>query len=313
MSACLDRCSAAGLALGLAILAAGLSATAFVPVADRIAKAMAVANSASGRAHALQLDITLRVADREPIGTGKLLTHPHGLARLELRDAAGRVERHIRVVAEHAASRSGREIEAPRAFLPPLSFLQVDSSDTLLQAFSDYGLDAGAAALAPCGQSICYVLGDPARVPPAPPAEDDDDPESDAELGGITFSDPDPLARSERVPSGRESAAPVAASVWVDSHSFEIIRIESSRGVRFDLGPLVDFEGIRFPGSITIHEPEREPVRFDVLGVVAVNAPAAAFSRRWLLAPPDSEAPSEDQSERAEDRFDRPPTSPAAR
>ena len=158
MSACLDRCSTAGLALGFAILVAGLSATAFVPVAHRIAEAMAVANSASGRAHALQLDITLRVADREPIGTGKLLTHPHGLARLELRDAAGRVERHIRVVAEHAASRRGREVEVPRAFLPPLSFLQVDSSDTLLQALSDYGLDAGAAALTQREREVLKLL-----------------------------------------------------------------------------------------------------------------------------------------------------------
>ena len=118
------------------VLALALPVAAFVPKADRIAKATANANRAAARSQALQLDITLRVADREPIGSGKLVTHPTGLARLELRDAADRTERHLLLGTEHSASRNGRTLDRPRAFLPPLFFLQVDSPATLEQALS---------------------------------------------------------------------------------------------------------------------------------------------------------------------------------
>jgi hypothetical protein len=288
------------------LLGAALVAQGVVPKANRIARATAKANRAAARNQALQLDLTLRVADREPIGSGSLVTHPTGLARLELRDAADRTERHLLLGTEHAASRNGNELEAPREFLPPLFLLQVDSPATLEQALADYGLDLGAAALAPCGKSICYVLGDPSRVAPPPPtpeerawmeaarqAGDPLEPEADAEEpaapGGFfseTFSD--------------EASSP---SVWVDSKSFEIVRIESRSGVIVEFAPAVDFSGIRFPDSITIHEPERDSVRFDILGVTAVNAAAAGFTRAWLLAPTTN-------PERSGDNDDRVPAAP---
>jgi hypothetical protein len=272
LAACAAICAAQGLLLG------ALPAAAVVPAADRIAKATATANSASSRDQALQLDLTLRVADREPIGTGQLVTHPSGLARLELRDAAGRIERHLRVVTEHSASRNGEELETPRDFLPPLSFLQVDSADTLQQALTDYGLDASAAALAPCGKSICFVIGDPRRVPPPPPEPEEtgaDNRKKDATAPALPAFDFD-----------AGSPDRVHPSLWVDSRSFEIVRMEGVGGARVDFGQAVDFDGVRFPGSITIHEPEREPVRFDILGITVVNAPAASFRRNWLLTPP---------------------------
>lgn len=262
-----------GIGLCLAIAAAP-AAGAFIPEARRIARATTRANVADSRTQALQLDLTLRVADREPIGTGTLISHPHGLARLELRDAAGRVERHLRVVRDHTASRGGREIERPRAFLPPLSFLQVDSADTLEQAFADFGLDVDAAALAPCDESICYVLGDPSRVGPPgePPRPDPSQPLHSDELRAEMDLTPRP-------------------TVWIDARSFEIVRMVSAGGMVVRFGPLVDFGGVRFPGSITIEEPGREIVRFDILGVTAVNAPAAGFSRSWLLTPPEDPPP----------------------
>ena len=57
---------------------------AFIPQAARVEQAAAERNETSGRAQALQLELTLRVAERDPIGTGVLVTHPTGLARLEL-------------------------------------------------------------------------------------------------------------------------------------------------------------------------------------------------------------------------------------
>lgn len=276
----MSRALASLVVLVVLVVIAGGPVRAFVPQAERIARATAKTNDASSRDQALQLDLTLRVAGREPIGTGKLITHPTGLARLELRDASGRVERHLRVVSQHTASRNGDEIQEPRAFLPPLSFLQVDSPATLRQALSDYGLDIEAAALAPCGDSLCYVLGDPARVPPPPPPTPEGRAESEV--------NPEALSEDEEATPEFELETGPVPSVWVDQLTFEIVRIESRSGVVVDFGPVVDFDGVRFPDSITVREPGREPVRFDILAVTPVNAPAAGFSRAWLLAPPPS-------------------------
>ena len=78
---------------------------------------------------------------------------------------------------------------------------------------------------------------------------------------------------------------PPAPTIWVDVKTFEIVRIESRTGVAVDFGPTIAFGEVRFPDSITIREPERAPVRFDIQGVVPVNAPAAEFTHSWLLAP----------------------------
>jgi hypothetical protein len=263
-------------------------ASAVVPEAERIARATAKANKAAARSQALQLELTLRVAERDPIGAGKLVTHPTGLARLELRDAADRVERHLLVGTEHDASRDGEELERPRAFLPPLFLLQVDSPATFEQALSDFGLDVEAAALAPCGKRVCYVLGDPARVAPPPPPT----PEELAEMEAVEargesvrgqiielepdIEEPDPDAPARPVPS-----------LWVDTRTFEIVRIESRGGIVVEFGPTVEFGDVRFPDFFTIQEPEREPIRFDILGVTPVNAPAAGFQRAWLMTPPE--------------------------
>jgi hypothetical protein len=66
--------------------------------------------------------------------------------------------------------------------------------------------------------------------------------------------------------------------------------MESRDGVRVILGPYASFERLTVPQWWSIEEPGKRPVRFDVEGVIEVNAPAAAFSRSWLMAPV-SEAP----------------------
>ena len=56
-------------------------------------------------------------------------------------------------------------------------------------------------------------------------------------------------------------------------------------GVRIVLGPYVSFERLIVPQWWSIEEPGKRPVRFEVEGVTEVNAPAAAFSKTWLMAP----------------------------
>lgn len=279
----------------LGVLALALPVAAFVPKADRIANATTLTNDAAARGQALQLDLTLRVADREPIGSGKLLTHPSGLARLELRDANGDTERHLLLGNEHSASRNGRRLDQPRAFLPPLFFLQVDSLDTFEQALSGFGLDLEAASLAPCGEALCYVLGDASRV--APPLVvateiEDDEPGDVGELEEAASVELEPVAVPEEEtgdPVPDQAEMPPAGpepTIWVDSKTFEIVRIESRGGVTVDFGSATTFGEIRFPESITIHEPGSEAVRFDVLGVLPVSVPAAEFSHVWLFTTP---------------------------
>lgn len=273
---------------GLAVLLAVSPVQAFVPQAERIANATARANDAAARTQALQLDLTLRVAEREPIGTGKLVTHPTGLARLELRDARGRIERHLLLGTEHTASSNGDELDRPRAFLPPLFFLQVDSLATLQQALADYGLDVEAAALAPCGKRICYVLGDPSRVAPPPPPTQEE--RAKLRAAAEEAGEPWPPEPEEEILETQGAAPDVPAgpvpAIWVDAQSFEIRRIDSRNGVTVNFGPVVAFGDVRFPDSITIREPDYDAVRFDILGVTPVNASAAVFRKAWLLAPP---------------------------
>ncbi len=281
------RPAAAALLFAAAIGAClcALPALSFIPKAERVANATAKANAAGSRAQALQLDLTLRVADRDPIGTGTLVTHPNGLARLELRDAADRVERHLLIGAEHTASRGGDELRKPRAFLPPLFLLQADSPETLRQALSDYGLDVEAISLAPCGPRVCYLLGDPLQVAPPPPTE-----EELAELAELLEAGEVPEPPPPRpTRSDRDDSEPSPPAVWIDTLSFEIVRMQSQTGVDVELGPFVAFDSVRFPESIMIREPGREPVHLDIRKVTPVNAPAADFGRAWLLAPPDSD------------------------
>ena len=284
-------------ALLVGVLAVSLLAThasAVIPNAGRVAAAAVKKNKAAGRTQALRLEVVMRDAEGEPIGRGSLVTHPSGLARLELRGAYGLIERHILQGAEHLAARNGERLESPQAFLPPLFLLQTDSLLALQAGLGGLGADAGSIGLSGCGDSDCYVIGDPRRVAPefkAPipqlPTEEEL-PVIKELLDGepfiaATIEVADPLLELE-------TGDPLLlegpfASLWVDIVTYETKRIDLRSGVVVWLGPSRAFERVQMPAWFRLDEPGRSEILFDVLEVAPVNAPAAAFSKTWLYAP----------------------------
>lgn len=237
------------LAAVLAALAgAAAPAGAVIPSAVKLAEAVADANRDAGRSGPVLLDITLTIADGPVAATGVLATHPTGLARLELNSPRGFVERHLLQGNDHTASRDSRPIEQPRHFLPPVFLLQATSGATLSAALRSFGIDADEVVLGRVGDFDCYVFG--GRLPPA-----------------------------------LEQSGKVLPSMWVDTESYEVVRIEGADGVRYRFGPTQDFDGIRVPRWIAIEAPGEPAARLDILGAAPANAPAAAFDSEWLSAP----------------------------
>ncbi|MDP6977268.1 MAG: hypothetical protein QF570_01550, partial [Myxococcota bacterium] len=137
---------------------------AYVPRTNRVIDAVADANRSGRRVRALRYQLNLRIGDGAPVAVGELVSHPTGLARLELRAAGGLVERHILLGNQHSASRNARLLVRPRAFLPPLFVLQSNSGAVLEAALGTLQVDRKLLGLAPCGDHDCYVIGDPARA-----------------------------------------------------------------------------------------------------------------------------------------------------
>lgn len=276
------------LGLGAALLVAATSAYAVIPKAGRVAAAAAKQNKAAGRTQALRLEVVMRDAEGEPIGRGRLVTHPSGLARLELRGAHDLVERHILQGAQHLAVRNGERLDFPNAFLPPLFLLQTDSLLALQTGLGRIGADVASIGLAPCGEGDCYVIGDPRRVPPEyevpiPQLPTEEElPAIEELLDGASF-----------VAGKIEAADPLLvegpfASLWIERVTYETKRIDLRSGVVIWLGPLKAFGRVQAPAWFRIDEPGRSEVRFDVLEVAPVDAPAAAFSKSWLHAPAET-------------------------
>lgn len=268
----------------VALLAA--SASAFIPPSNRIVREIAKVNRASARTQPLRLTVELYVGEGataedsqrgEPRGSGQLVIHPQGLARLELRGGPDLVERHLLIGRDHSASRNGRMLDRPRAFLPPLFLLQTDSSVALDAAMRSLGGDPQAVGLAHCGDYDCFVVGDPARAPA--PLEIRTNAKAllgekeplPADLPQVDAG-PLPLAR-RRTPTG---------TLWIDTVSFEIRGMDTLEGTRVRLGPARLYGKVRMPSWISIEEQGLSPVRFEVTDATPVNAPAAAFQRSWL-------------------------------
>lgn len=246
---------ALALALGLAAALAVGPARAYIPDPERIVQAVTETNRASGRTRALKLEVVVRIAEGDPVATGEIVTHPNGLARLELRGAGGLVERQLLAGSERRAARGGVPVDEPRAFLPPLFLLQADDGLALEAALSTFGVDTEAVGLAPCGDRDCYVVGGRVIAGGAP---------ADAE----------------------DPRAPALPSLWVDVETHEEVAIVEQDGVRVRLGPPAGFSGgVRMPAWMLVDEPGRPPARLEVRSVTPVNAPAAAFDDDWLLAP----------------------------
>ncbi len=274
-----------GLALVLVFVAglflAAAATHAYVPRANRVIDAVADANKAGHRTRALRYQLSLRIGDGPPVAAGELVSHPTGLARLELRAAGGLVERHILLGDQHSASRNARLLVRPRAFLPPLFVLQSNSGAVLEAALGTLGVDRQLLGLAPCGEHDCYVIGDPVRairkplmVPPKQVMVDEEDESTGFEPSSI-----------DEVEEATEEPEPHPPSLWVDTDGHNIRRLETDAGVVITLGPYVKFEHLMVPRFWSIEEPGKREVRFEVEGVVEVNAPAAAFSKTWLMAP----------------------------
>ena len=238
-----------GLSAALVALLVAAPALAVIPSVKKIADATASTNRSSGRAAPLLLDVSLSIGDSPPLASGVLATHPTGLARLELRSNQGFVERHLLQGSEYTASRDGEMLRSPRPFLPPVFLLQSSSGAALRAALASFGVSAVEVALGLADGHDCYVLG--GRLP--------------------------------RAPGGEERRLP---SVWVDTDSFEVVRIDHRDGVRYRFGPPVSFDKIKVPAWISIEVPDQEPVRLDVVRAAKADAAAAAFGTDWLVASP---------------------------
>ncbi len=237
-----------GALLASLLAAVSVPAGAVIPSAQKIATALAENNQAARRAEPLWIEVDLRIGDGDVVGSGVLVSHPTGLARLELHGPGGFVERHLLLGNEYLASRDGEMLRDPRPFLPPFYLLQVTSEASVAAALDSLGADPDAVALGRFDEYDCYVLG--GRV--LPPPEDE----------------------RRRKPS-----------LWIDMDSFEPLRVEWGDGIRFDFGPTAVFDGIRLPQWFSIESPGRKTVRLEVRKVAPADAPASAFHKSWLEQP----------------------------
>lgn len=275
----------------LAAIAPGLYA--YVPPPNRIHTAIADTNKADGRAQAIRLEFSMQIGERSGVATGELISHPTGLARLELVGGGGLLERHLLQGSEHTATRNGALIDDARAFLPPFFILQADSGVTLRAALTSFGIAVDAIGLAPCGDEDCLLIGDRDRqIPrPEPPTVAGSDAESgDAEpSAGIVFeTGAGTIEPGGAVPDRPDTIWP---RVWVETRSYEIRGFDDALGSHVRLGPIVSFGKLRVPSWISVEEPGRVTARFDVTAAGQVVAPASAFSREWLFAVPDPAEP----------------------
>lgn len=293
------------LALLLVLVAAAAPALhAYVPPPDRVHRAIAATNKADGRDQAVRLELSMQIGERRGVATGELVSHPTGLARLELQGAGGLIERHLLQGNELMVTRNGQPLDDPRAFLLPFFLLQADRADTLRAALTTFSVLADQIGLVECGEADCLVIGDPTRTvspPDPPPVRGLDRYEAikgrHAGVSGTGIgtagagraSGPGGALRGGVPPTGTEGSP--WPRLWVETGSFEIRGFDGADGVKIRLGPIASFEELRVPAWITIEEPGRAPARFEVLSASQVTAPASAFSRDWLYAVESPSAP----------------------
>ena len=243
-----------GLLLAWLTLAPSVAVHAAMPTPEKIAQAVAEANQVSGRAAPLLMTVRLRIRDAESSAEGLLAAHPTGLARLELRNHEGFVERHLLQGDSYQASRDGQLLRTPHPFLPPIFLLQASSGAALEAALSSFGVAEQEVVLGKMGAHDCYVFG-----------------------GRLIGGDSD-----------EEQLLP---SLWVDIQSYDPVHIVRADGVEYRFGPISVFGGIRVPEWIEIRTPDDWRARLEVVQVEPANAPAAAFQSDWLTAPPSRPTP----------------------
>lgn len=251
--------------LGAALLA-GLPARAVIPTAERTLKAIAQVNRSSGRTKSLQLELTMRVGGESIVATGELVSHPSGLARLELR-GEGRVDRYLLSGVELEGTTNGQPQMQPRGFLQPFFLIQPSSASTLRSALDTFGIESGAIGLSPCGELDCFVIGDPRLAAPLAAANETDS------------------GQDARLAFGGVGLAQQLPRFWVGMEDLQVRRVDRGNGDFVVYGPVRSFGKIKVPEWFEIHEANASsPVRFEVERAVQVNAPATAFNRSWLSA-----------------------------
>ena len=284
---------ARALLAALLVVLAATAVAAFVPQAERVVGAIAKSNADSGRAQALRIKLEMRLGEGPLVARGELVTHPTGMARLELRGAGDLVERHLLQGSEHTAGRNGAFLPEPRALLPPLFLLQIDSAVSLRAALEAFQIQADLIGLAPCDENDCYVLGDSDHVAPRPDAPpgaaeaEQDEGVSLRERGGFFGLGAKSEDETETQAGFGLLHGQRPATLWADMGSFDVRRVQLAGGVRILFGPYVMFERVRAPSWLQIEE-ERGSVHFDVVDVTPVNAPASAFDAEWIVAPSTS-------------------------
>ena len=272
----------------LALGAAG-SVWAYLPSPERIYRAMAAANKADGRDGAFQMTLRLQIGDRPGVATAELISHPSGLARIELRGAGGLLERHLLQGDTLTVSRNGQAVEDPRIFLPPLFLLQARSGSVVQSMLETLSVDVESWGLTPCGEADCLLIGDPSQAieRPTPPP-----------LRGLDAWAASRARRSVPTDGGRGEAeadldaqalekgdSMTPARVWVETGRYEVRGYADGRGVEIRLGPLAQFDQLSVPAWISIEQKDRAPARLEVVGAERVNAPGAAFTQEWLFSP----------------------------
>jgi hypothetical protein len=267
-------------------------ASAFVPNANRTMKAIAKVNRASGRTNAIQLDLTMRIGDQKPIAVGELISHPTGLARLELRGYGGRVDRYLLSGSELLAAKDGQHLDRPQPMLQPFFLLQPATETTLSAALKTFGVQSEWIGLAPCGEQDCFVIGDP-RLAVAPPVSSLGLPSSEQDVLDDPLGELGSGAALDGPLAGPVLALPedgLIPRIWVDTRELQVVRIDRKSGVFIIFGPIKSFDKLKVPAWFEIHEPGAPVIRFEVDRAVEVNAAPQAFSRKWLMAPVEEPA-----------------------
>ena len=294
--ACLRR-PGLGRMLVVLLFLVGFSADAYLPSPERIYQAIAATNRADGRDESLRLSLTLQIGDRPGVATAELISHPSGLARIELRGAGGLLERHLLQGDHFLVVRNGEAVEDPRTFLPPLFLLQAKSGERVRNVLETLSVQGDAIGLATCGDEDCLLIGDLTRaIPrPEPPPVRGVEAWEAARADGISevSSDSESAAVEEPPPEEEESVALVdealpenfrPARVWVETGRYEVRGYDDGEGALVRLGSVAAFEGVKVPSWISIEETGRAPARFEVVGAERVVAPGAAFTQEWLYS-----------------------------
>jgi hypothetical protein len=274
------------LVLVVGLLSASL-AEAVIPLPGRTMRAIASVNRASGRTKALQLEMKLRIGSEPPIASAELISHPSGLARIEIRGYDGRIDRYLLSGDELVGTKNGERLFRPRPMLQPYFLLQASSESTLRTALETFGVRTQSIGLAPCGDDDCFVIGDPRLDAPLPKIEIESDEDALEDLGLDT------QAIEPRLRPPDEDFEAIAQVVegrlprfWVDTRDLQVRRIDRADGIFVIFGPVASFEKIQVPSWFEIHDPgEAVPMRFEVDRAVQVNAPPKAFDRSWLIPP----------------------------